>query len=63
MNLLGPRDKEIKDPRERERSLLDTVEKDSYHKVEAELTAKELMESGDNPLIMAIRVRPVMILL
>lgn len=36
--------------------MIQTVETEKYHKVEVELTAKELMEAGNNPLLLAIRV-------
>ena len=38
-------------------SLLQTIKEDEYHKVEGQLTAKALLDSGGNPLILALEVR------
>lgn len=43
--------------RKREKLLLQTVQEKSYHKVHGKVTAKALMDYGDNPLLLAIRVR------
>lgn len=43
--------------RNREELLLHTVKEESYHKVHGKVTAKALMNYGDNPLLLAIRVR------
>ena len=43
--------------RNREELLLRTVQEESYHKVHGKGTAKALMNYGDNPLLLAIRVR------
>lgn len=42
--------------RNREELLLHTVKEESYHKVHGKVTAKALMNYGDNPLLLAIRV-------
>ena len=64
LDLFDPQEEEEEeeegtDPRKREYSLLEAIGKTKYHKVEAKLTAKAVMNLGDNPLVSAIRVSSI----